>query len=98
MIKLFRIVGSLEAISFLLLLGVGVPLKYLAGMPAATKGLGYVHGVLFILFCICLAAVVRQYSISLKVGLLGFVAAIVPLGPCFYHPYLKKHLDQKSSE
>jgi len=74
-----------------------MPLKYIAGIPSATKGLGYIHGFLFILFCICLVVLIRKYSLSLKVGLVGFIAALLPLGPFLFHPYLKKYIDQKSN-
>ena len=45
-----RLVGGLEGISYLLLLGVAMPLKYLAGMPAMVQVAGWIHGLLFTLF------------------------------------------------
>jgi len=35
-----RLVGIAEGISFLLLLGVGMPLKYIAGLPLAVRIMG----------------------------------------------------------
>ena len=53
-IRRLRMVGQVEAVSFLLLLGVAMPLKYLAGIPLAVKVVGWTHGLLFMGFCIAL--------------------------------------------
>jgi integral membrane protein len=47
-IKRFRSVAIAEGISFLVLLFVAMPLKYLAGWPMAVKVVGWAHGVLFV--------------------------------------------------
>jgi integral membrane protein len=54
-IPFLRKVALAEGVSYLLLLGIAMPLKYLAGMPLAVLIVGSVHGGLFILFCIALA-------------------------------------------
>ena len=43
-----RAVALAEGISFLVLLGVAMPLKYLADMPLAVRIAGWLHGLLFI--------------------------------------------------
>jgi integral membrane protein len=70
-----------EGVSFLILLFVAMPLKYFAGMPAAVKVAGWVHGVLFIFFCMALlhTAVAAGWSAG-RAGLV-FVAALLPFGP-----------------
>lgn len=45
-----RSVGLLEAISFLLLLGVAMPLKYMFDQPEMVRIVGMAHGVLWILY------------------------------------------------
>ncbi|WKZ66488.1 MAG: DUF3817 domain-containing protein [Flavobacteriales bacterium] len=47
-IRRFRTVALAEGISFLLLLFIAMPLKYIAGMPLAVKYVGWAHGVLFV--------------------------------------------------
>lgn len=76
-----RLVGVIEAISFLLLLGVAMPLKYLAGEPLGVKVVGWVHGVLFILFCFALngARMAHDWSIGKSARVLA--AALLPFGP-----------------
>ena len=47
-IRRFRLVAILEGISFLVLLGIAMPMKYFADMPLAVKYVGWAHGILFI--------------------------------------------------
>lgn len=80
-IPLLRTIGHIEAISFLLLLGVAMPLKYMAGMPMAVKIVGWAHGVLFVAFCLALLRAMLTAKWSLMRGALLFIAALVPFGP-----------------
>ena len=70
-----------EAISFLLLLGVAMPLKYLADMPLAVKLVGWAHGGLFIAFVALVLPAISQAGWSLWRGALLIGAALVPFGP-----------------
>ena len=51
MIQTLRILGNIEGISYLLLLGVAMPMKYYFEMPMAVKITGMAHGVLFVAYC-----------------------------------------------
>ncbi len=64
-LSFLRGVGLLEGVSFLLLLGVAMPVKYLAGEPRLVEIIGMAHGVLFVLYVIAvmIAAVARSWSI-----------------------------------
>ena len=75
-----RLVAFLEGISFLVLLLIAMPLKYLAGQPQAVKQVGMVHGLLFVLYLFLLLqqGLERRWSVG-KLGL-GFLASLVPLG------------------
>src|SRR5690349_20635048 len=46
----FRAIALLEGLSFVLLLFIAMPLKYLAGMPLGVKMVGWAHGMLFVLY------------------------------------------------
>ena len=48
----FRYVALAEGVSFLLLLFIGMPIKYFLGYPEAVYYLGLIHGFLFILFLV----------------------------------------------
>jgi APA family basic amino acid/polyamine antiporter len=76
-----RLLGMAEGVSFLVLLFVAMPFKYVFGLPQAVAVVGLVHGLLFILFCGALlnVTIVRRWTIGK--ALVPFVAALVPGGP-----------------
>lgn len=80
-IPFLRKVALLEGISFLILLGVAMPLKYVWGLPIAVKVAGWIHGVLFIIFSVALAQTVRAARWPWSRTALVFVAALLPFGP-----------------
>lgn len=89
-IKTLRVVGFLEGLSFLLLLFIAMPLKYIWGNPLLVKFVGMGHGILFILFLIVLFAVCEKQKWSIKMFILGFIASILPFGPFVFDHKLKK--------
>ncbi len=80
-IPLLRIAGLVEAVSYMVLVGVAMPLKYLAGLPGAVRAVGWVHGVLFVAFCGALLLTVAVARWPLGRAALVFAAALVPFGP-----------------
>lgn len=80
-VNLFRWTALAEAVSYLVLLGIAMPLKYVWAMPQAVKIAGSVHGGLFILFCITLRMAMERASWSLSRAGWLFVASLVPLVP-----------------
>lgn len=75
-----RIMGIIEGYSFLLLIGIGMPLKYLAGIPEPNKIIGYSHGFLFIFYVALVfwATIEIRWSFWTMVKL--FVASLIPFG------------------
>jgi integral membrane protein len=76
-----RRVGKLEAVSFLVLLGIAMPLKYLAHWPLAVKLVGWVHGMLFVWFSISLWRAKRDARLSFGQAFVILLAAFLPFGP-----------------
>lgn len=75
-----RLAGISEGISFLLLLMVAMPLKYFADFPEAVKIMGWIHGLLFILYVIALINVRFSLHWSLMRTLIAFLASLIPFG------------------
>lgn len=90
-IKTLRIIGLLEGLSFLLLLFVAMPMKYMMGNPILVKYVGMGHGVLFIAFLVVLFIVCEKQKWSLKVFIMGLIAAILPFAPFIFDRKLKKY-------
>jgi integral membrane protein len=82
---IFFKIGIAEAISFLLLLGVAMPLKYGLGLPEAVKYTGWAHGLLFMGYILWLFLAADEQKWGFKVVALGFIAALVPFGPFWFH-------------
>jgi len=76
-----RRAALVEGISFLLLVGVAMPLKYVFEMPRTVTVVGWVHGVLFIVFCIALAETIRTAKWPLARAAMVLAAGLLPFGP-----------------
>ena len=88
--QLFRKIAKAEGISYLVLLLIAMPLKYLADTPMAVTIVGSIHGFLFILFCIWLALVHFKFKKSFWWSLKAFLASIIPFGTIYMNREWKK--------
>jgi len=89
--KWFLRIGAAEAVSFIVLLGIAMPLKYLAGMPKAVSVVGMAHGVLFIAYLYLVHECRQAFGWSLKTAALGAIASVLPFGPFIFDRYLKNN-------
>jgi len=87
-IERLRRVGKIEACSFLVLLFIAMPLKYLAGQPLAVKLVGWAHGVLFVWFMWVLFQAWRS-RLPFLMAVVAFIASLVPFGPFMIDGRLK---------
>lgn len=85
----FRIIGFVEGISYLVLLFIAMPMKYMMGIPEATKIVGMIHGLLFILFLVILMQAAQKHNFTSKDSTLFFVASLIPFGTFFTDKRLK---------
>ena len=76
--------GIAEALSFLILLGIAMPLKYLAGQPQAVRIVGSLHGALFVVYAVMVLIAARNHKWPLKEIGLGLLAAFLPFGPFWF--------------
>jgi integral membrane protein len=76
-----RLIALLEGASFLLLLGVAMPLKYMLGLPLAVKVVGWLHGALFVMFVYALSVAAAEASWPFKRVVAVFLSGLVPFGP-----------------
>jgi integral membrane protein len=75
-----RIVAFIEGVSFLVILFVTMPLKYLFDMPQPNKVIGMLHGVLFVLYVLLVIQAKVQYRWEAKKMFLALLASVVPFG------------------
>ncbi|PZD79321.1 DUF3817 domain-containing protein [Mesonia sp. K7] len=89
LIKIFKIVSVLEAISFLLLLGVAMPLKYVWDMPEMVRIVGMAHGLLFVLYVFLAYWMYEKLNWPFKTFAIAVLCSILPFGPFYFD---KKYL------
>jgi|SRR5688572_18652335 len=85
-----RLAGMIEGVSTLILFGVAMPLKYLAGIPLAVTIVGSVHGFLFVALVTLFVLGTKRIPISRRLAAAGVAAAIFPLGPFIVDRWLGK--------
>ena len=79
-VKNFGLINTVEGYSYLLLLFVAMPMKYVLGFVIATKIAGMLHGMLFIGFLIMLGTASQEAKFSMKDTALFFIASLIPFG------------------
>lgn len=79
-VALLRLVGIVEGISFLVLLFVAMPLKYLFDYPAAVRLVGSIHGLLFVGFGMALFRAHFERSWPMLRSAAVFGASLIPFG------------------
>jgi integral membrane protein len=79
-VRVLRVISGLEGLSYLLLVFVAMPLKYLFAQPLAVKIAGAGHGWLFVAFVAALAwsTMARRWPIARSAFL--FALSLVPFG------------------
>jgi integral membrane protein len=77
---LLRIIGLLEGVSYVLLLFVAMPLKYLLDIPEGLYPTGFAHGLLFILYIIFVFIVTFQLKWNFNHCMQAVIASIIPFG------------------
>lgn len=88
-IKVFKWVSILEGVSFLLLLFIAMPLKYLFNLPQMVEVVGMAHGILFISYLVGAVIVYNILNWDFKTLLLAVVCSVIPFGPFYIE---KKYL------
>ena len=83
MINIYRLTAFLEGVSYILLLFIAVPIKYLLNEALFVKILGMPHGILFILYILFSIIAKIKYNWNFRKFLIISIASLVPFGP-FY--------------
>lgn len=91
----FRLISIIEGLSYLLLVFIAMPLKYMFDSPILVKVVGMGHGVLFILFFIALALAASKYKWKFSISLLLFVYSLIPFGFILIDKIIMKKVPEK---
>ncbi len=86
-----------EGVSWLALLFVAMPLKYVWGDPTYVKFVGMTHGVLFIALFAMILQTFFEERIPLKEAVRIFVASFIPFGTFFTDKSLREIIAEEKS-
>ena len=75
-----RILAFAEGVSFLLILFVSMPLKYIYGFTEPNKIIGLLHGILFIVYCAAVIMIKFDENWGYKKTFLALLASVIPFG------------------
>lgn len=89
MLKRFRMISLIEGMSMIVLLFIAMPLKYGFDMPLMVKYVGWIHGILFMLYIVILIPTSRKLGWSFLKTFMGLVASVLPFGPFLFDRKLK---------
>lgn len=88
-IRRFRVTALAEGSSFLVLLFVAMPMKYVMGMPIAVRVVGPIHGILFLLYVAQLATLRTKQQWDNRFSFFAFLASLLPFGPFIFDKHLR---------
>ena len=89
-LNIFRIVAFLEGLSYILLLFIATPIKYITGNPEYVKLLGMPHGMLFIVYIILAFLIKSEMKWTGKTFLFVLIASILPFATFYVERKLLK--------
>ncbi len=79
-LRRFRMIAVAEGISFLVLLLIAMPLKYMFDIPQAVKIFGWVHGALFVSFIYFAFGIFTSFKKEILWLGKAFLASVIPFG------------------
>ncbi|HEX9996344.1 MAG TPA: DUF3817 domain-containing protein [Abditibacterium sp.] len=88
-----RLLGLCEGWSFVVLVLVAMPLKYLFQRPEAVRVVGSIHGGLFVLYVLAVLVVAALHRWHLRRTFLALVASVIPFGPFLLDGRLKREAE-----
>ena len=89
-LTLFRIIAFLEGLSYVLLLFVGVPLKYFGNDVSVVKMLGMPHGFLFMAYIAFIIVLRYDHTWFKRHFILIALASVIPFGTFIVEYKLRK--------
>ncbi|MDF1874544.1 DUF3817 domain-containing protein [Sulfurimonas sp. SAG-AH-194-I05] len=90
-VRNFGIINTIEGYSYLVLLFIAMPLKYVLGIAIAVKIAGMLHGVLFVTLIVLMLPAALQAKWAFKCNILFFVASLIPFGTFYTRKKIKTY-------
>ncbi|AGC78333.1 integral membrane protein [Nonlabens dokdonensis] len=95
MLKFFKYLAIVEGYSFLFILFLTMPLKYLGGILLPNKIMGMAHGFLFLAYVVVAIVVGQMLKWKFKDQLIVLAMSVVPFGTFWMEEkYLEKEIEK----
>ena len=94
LLPVFRITALLEGVSYLLLLFIATPIKYLYDDPQYVKMLGMPHGILFMAYVVLAILISANMKWTTKTLWIVLIASVIPFGTFYID---KKYLNKSNA-
>lgn len=93
MINLYRRTAIIEGISYLILLFIAMPIKYIFKNSEPVKYFGWIHGVLFLAYMVILITTSLKYRWSIKRIGIYLIGSVLPFAPFILDKDLKREYE-----
>ncbi|MCF6339623.1 MAG: DUF3817 domain-containing protein [Sulfurimonas sp.] len=90
-VRKFGLINTIEGYSYIILVFIAMPMKYLMDIPLAVKIAGMAHGVLFIIFLYLGVKAWISTKWSLYQTIIFFIASLLPFGTFFTKSKIKAY-------
>lgn len=88
--RTFEAVALIEGLSLLLLIGVAMPLEYIAGLALATRVVGLLHGLAFVAYTVVLIDGLATRQWPGRTVAIGLLAGVLPAGTFLFVSRLRR--------
>lgn len=89
--KRFKWISLIEGLSFLVLLFIAMPMKYVLDIPMAVTYVGWAHGILFIVYIYTVFPTASKLKWEFGRTFFALVASVLPFGPFIFDRNLRKN-------
>lgn len=96
MLHLYRKTAIIEGISYLILLFIAMPIKYIFDIPEPVKYFGWIHGVLFLFYMVILIMTTFKYRWSIVRVIIYIVGSVLPFVPFILDKKLKEEYPENA--
>ncbi len=86
----FKWISLIEGLSFLILLFIAMPLKYVFDQPLAVTYVGWAHGLLFIIYIYVVFPTASKLKWEFGRTFFALLASVLPFGPFIFDRNLNK--------
>ena len=88
----FKLINKIEGISFIILIFIAMPLKYMFGFPIATKIVGMLHGLFVFAFIYQIIEAKKEAGLTLKEMATYTILSFIPFGSFYTDKLLAKKI------